>query len=43
MKKSNFTDEQIAYALQRHEAGTPMSEISTKLSYGQWRPGRISR
>lgn len=31
MKKARFTDEQIAFALQQHEAGTSVAEISRKL------------
>ena len=31
MKKSKFTDEQIAFALQHDEAGTSVSEIARKL------------
>jgi putative transposase len=35
MKKSNFTDEQVACALQQHEAGTSVSEISRKLGIAE--------
>jgi len=31
MKKTKFTDEQIAFALQQKEAGMPVAEISRKL------------
>lgn len=31
MKKSKFTEEQIAFAIQQHEAGTTVGEISRKL------------
>lgn len=35
MKKSKFTDEQIAFALQQNEAGTPVSEIARKLGIAE--------
>ena len=31
MKKTKFTDEQIAFALQQQEVGTPVAEIARKL------------
>ncbi len=31
MKKSKFTDEQIAFALKRAEVGTPVEEICRKI------------
>lgn len=35
MKKSKFTDEQVAFALQQHEAGTSVSEIARKLGIAE--------
>ncbi len=35
MRKSKFTDEQIAYALHRVEAGTPPAEICRKLGISE--------
>lgn len=35
MKKSKFTDEQIAFALQQNEAGTSVSEIARKLGISE--------
>ena len=35
MKKSKFTDEQIAFALQQNEAGTLVSEIARKLGIAE--------
>ena len=35
MKKTKFTDEQIAFALQQHEAGTSVAEISRKLGIAE--------
>lgn len=35
MKKSKFTDEQIAFALQQNEAGTSVSEIARKLGIAE--------
>jgi transposase InsO family protein len=35
MKKSKFTDQQIAFALQQAEAGTSVEEISRKLGISQ--------
>ncbi len=32
MKKSKFTDEQIAYALKQAELGTPVAEVCRKIS-----------
>lgn len=31
MKKSKFTDEQIAFALKQAEGGTPVAEITRRL------------
>ncbi len=31
MKKSRFTDQQIAFALQQAEAGTPVAEVCRKM------------
>ncbi len=31
MKKSRFTDQQIAFSLRQAEAGTPVSEVTRKL------------
>ncbi len=35
MKKSQFTEEQIAYALREVEAGTPATEICRKLGVSE--------
>lgn len=35
MKKSKFTDQQIAFALQQAEAGTSVEEISRKMGISQ--------
>jgi putative transposase len=35
VKKSKFTDEQIAFALQQNEAGTSVSEIARKLGIAE--------
>ncbi len=35
MRKSKFTDEQIAYALHQVEAGTPPAEICRKLGISE--------
>jgi putative transposase len=35
MKKTKFTDEQIAFALQQNEAGTSVAEISRKLGIAE--------
>jgi len=35
VKKSKFTDEQIAFALQQNEAGTSVSEIARKLGISE--------
>ncbi len=35
MKKSRFSDEQIAYALRQAEAGTPIAEIVRKLGVSE--------
>ena len=35
MKKSRFTEQQIAYALQQQELGTPVEEICRKLGIAQ--------
>ena len=52
MKKSKFTEEQIAVALPQHEAGAPVREVTRKLRLrsrhsivgrsrmGAWRPPR---
>lgn len=37
MKKSQFTNEQIAYALQQVEAGTPATEVCRKLGISEQR------
>lgn len=33
MKKSKFTEEQIAVALHQHEAGIPVGEVTRKLGF----------
>jgi putative transposase len=38
MKKTRFTQEQIAYALRQVEAGTPVEEITRKMGEGQIMP-----
>jgi putative transposase len=35
LKKSRFTDEQIAHALRQAEAGTPVAEITRKLGVSE--------
>lgn len=35
MKKSRFSDEQIAHALRQAEAGTPVAEITRKLGISE--------
>ena len=35
MKKSRFTEEQIAYALRRAEAGTPVSDVCRQLGVSE--------
>jgi putative transposase len=35
MKKSRFTDQQIAFALQQAEAGTPVAEVCRKMGVSQ--------
>lgn len=42
MRKSNYTEEQIAFALQQVEHGTPVSEVCRKLgvteqTYYRWK------
>ncbi len=42
MKKSRFTDQQIAFALQQAEAGTPVGEVCRKMgvsepTYYRWK------
>jgi len=35
MGKKHFTEEQIAYALRQHEAGTPVAELTRKLGVSE--------
>jgi putative transposase len=35
MKKSRFTNEQLAFALRQAESGTPVKEVYRKLSINQ--------
>ena len=35
MKKSRFTDQQIAFTLQQAEGGTPIEEVCRKMSISQ--------
>jgi putative transposase len=35
MKKSQFTDQQIAFALQQAEGGTPVEEVCRKMGISQ--------
>ncbi len=35
MKRKRYTDEQIAYALQQAEAGTPITEVCRKLGVSE--------
>jgi putative transposase len=35
MKKSAFTDEQIAYALKQAETGTPVAEVNRRMGIAQ--------
>jgi putative transposase len=35
MKKSNYTEEQIAFALRQEEAGTPVADILRKLGVSE--------
>ncbi len=42
MRKSNFTDEQIAFALKQAETGTPIKEVVRKMgiteqTFYRWR------
>ena len=37
MKKSNYTEEQIAFALKQAELGTPISEVCRKLGIAERR------
>ncbi len=39
MKRKRYTDEQIAYALQQAEAGTPIKEVCRKLGVSETMPG----
>lgn len=43
MKKSRYTEEQIAYALKQAELGTPVAEVCRKMgirdaTFYNWRP-----
>ena len=45
MKKSKFTDQQIAFALQQAEGGTPVEEVCRKMGVSQAtdeRPDRVT-
>ena len=35
MKKSRYTDEQIAFALRRAETGTPVAEVIRKMGIAE--------
>ncbi len=35
MKRKRFTEEQIAFALRQHEAGTPVSEMVRKMGVSE--------
>lgn len=35
MKKSKFTDQQVAFALQQAETGTPVEEVGRKMGVSQ--------
>ena len=35
MKKSNFTEEQIAFALRQAELGTPVAEVIRKMGIAE--------
>lgn len=35
MKKSKFTDQQVAFALQQAETGTPVEEVCRKMGVSQ--------
>jgi putative transposase len=35
MKKSRFTDQQVAFALQQTETGTPVEEVCRKMGISQ--------
>jgi putative transposase len=46
MKKSRFTDQQIAFALQQAEAGTSVAEVCRKMGISEqtfYLYGRLSR
>jgi putative transposase len=46
MKKTRFTDQQIAFALQQAEAGTPVPEVCRKMGVSEptfYLYGRLSR
>ena len=43
MKKSKFTDEQIAFALKQAEVGTPVEEVCRKMGISDAYPALSSR
>lgn len=37
MKRSRFTEEQIAYALQLADSGTPVVDVCRQICVSEWR------
>ena len=41
MKKSRFTEEQIAFALKQAETGTPVPEVLRRMGISEQTPGCV--